>query len=275
MPTVQHEAFPDHTGLEVKEAWGMTEATLVMSFTPPDGETRVGSVGPRLPFCDLCSVDQSTYGRLPTGQTGLILARSPGVFAGYLGIDSDGLVDGPDGFRWLDTGDLGSFDKDGYLTITGRAKDMILRGGHNIDPGIIEAAYLAHPDVTAAIAVGKPHARVGEVPVVFVAGHAGRKLDADSLREAINPTIADPVARPQNAFVITHLPLTTVGKPDKPALRREAARLAVLEVVEDDIQVTVRARAGGALSVRLDPHIQSNADQVRRLGLQIEEAETA
>ncbi|MEO0382689.1 MAG: AMP-binding protein [Pseudomonadota bacterium] len=273
LPKATHEAFTRHTGLQVKEAWGMTEATLVLSFMPPGGETRVGSVGQRLPFCELCIVDQQTKNLLPSGQTGLILARSPGVFAGYVGADDDGLVEGPDGQRWLDTGDLGTFDEDGFLTITGRAKDMILRGGHNIDPGIIEAAYLAHPDVSAAIAVGKPDARVGEVPIVFLTGLPGVSLDADAICAEVNPAISDPVARPRDVVVLATLPLTTVGKPDKPALRREATRIAVAQIVETATSIDVKAGEGGALRVALHPLTHSDASQVRSLGLDVEEAE--
>lgn len=264
-----HRAFAEHTGLTVKEAWGLTEATLVLTFTPPEGETRVGSVGPRLPYCQLAIVDPTTREPLPPGQTGLILGRSPGLFAGYLGTDEDGLTAGFDGQRWLDTGDLGRIDEDGYVTITGRAKDMILRGGHNIDPAAIEDAFLQLPQIAAAVAVGKPDARVGERPIVFVVPSPGAAIDAHAVLVQANAEIPDPVARPRQAICLERMPLTAIGKIDRPALRREAARLAVCELVDPNTQVRVFAGAGGAIDVVLSPARDSVAKAIEALGLNL------
>lgn len=269
LPAASYHAFAEHTGLSVKEAWGLTEATLVLSFTPPYGESRVGSVGPRLPYCDLTVVDPQTLSVLAVGETGLILGRSPGLFAGYLGAVDDGFVTTANGERWLNTGDLGFLDADGYLTITGRAKDMILRGGHNIDPGPIEAGYLAQPQVNAAIAVGKPDARVGEVPIVFLTETANSVLDIETLRQAANQTISDPVARPRDIIVLEHMPVTAVGKPDRVALRREAVRFALKTLLKNARDIDVETRPGGNIAVRLHPLHDEDAAQVAALGFEI------
>lgn len=262
-----HRAFTEHTGLAVKEAWGLTEATLVLTFTPPHGATKAGSVGPRLPYCELAVVDLHKGSPLPTGETGLILARSPGLFAGYLGADDDGLIEGFDGRRWLDTGDLGHIDEDGYVTITGRAKDMILRGGHNIDPSVIEDAFLALPEITAAAAIGKPDRRVGELPVVFLTPARGATLDVDTTLASANAAIPDPVARPREAICLEQMPVTAIGKIDRPALRREAVRRAVCELVGPQTQVRVFSGTGGAIDIVISPYTEADAEMISALGL--------
>jgi len=268
LPVATQNAFTDHTGLPVKQAWGLTEATLVVTFVPAKGESRPGSVGPALPYCRVAVVDPQTHAPLPRGHTGLILVRSPGLFAGYLADEPSGLAPGPDGDIWLDTGDLGSLDDEGWLSITGRAKDMILRGGHNIDPAAIETAYLAQLGVTAAVAVGRPDARVGERPMVFLIRRTGATA-IDDLREAANALIADPVARPKDLHILTELPLTAVGKPDRPALRRLAAELAVRDAVRDATEVTAWPGSGGRILVALTPMTPRDCAIVQNLGLSL------
>ncbi|MEM9011086.1 MAG: AMP-binding protein [Pseudomonadota bacterium] len=269
LPAATHNAFTAHTGLAVKEAWGLTEASLVLTFAPSGAESRPGSVGPALPYCRLAVVDPGTRVPVGVGESGLILARSPGLFAGYLGAEPSGLAPGPDGEDWLDTGDLGLLDADGWLTITGRAKDIILRAGHNIDPATIEAAYLAEAGVAAAIAVGKPDARVGERPVLFLTATAGAELEPEALRQRANARIADPVARPREVHVLPTLPVTAIGKPDRPALRCRAAQLAVEEVARDAETVEALPGPGGTTLIRLVPESARDAAAVRTLGLEL------
>ena len=95
---------------------------------------------------------------------GHVLARGPMLFAGYENEAHNAWVEAEDGARWFDTGDLGRIDADGYVWLTGRAKDVIIRGGHNIDPLGIEEALHAHPAVELAAAVGRPDAHAGEIP---------------------------------------------------------------------------------------------------------------
>ena len=121
----------------------------------------------------------------------------PAVFAGYVTgpggggprVSREGIVRG----GWLDTGDLGRVDAGGFVYLTGRAKDLIIRGGHNIDPRVIEDALLAHPAVTAAAAVGRPDRHAGEVPVAYVVpAGPGRFDEADLLAWAAPPSTSPP-----------------------------------------------------------------------------------
>jgi acyl-coenzyme A synthetase/AMP-(fatty) acid ligase len=160
---------------------------------------------------------------------------------------------------YLRTGDLGRLDPQGYLWITGRAKDLIIRGGHNIDPAVIEDALIQHPEVAFAGAVGQPDARSGELPAVYVELVDGGSADAAALLEHARVHIAEPAAVPKHLEILPELPKTAVGKVFKPDLRRRAitrvfdAALAsagsearVADVVEDRRRGLVAVLAPGA-----------------------------
>ena len=156
------------------EGYGLTEGTCASARGWPTAR-RSGTVGQRLPYQEAATVHvdeitgESTF--LPEGEVGTLVLRGPNVFAGYLAEGESGLELRPgDKLRhgWLDTGDLGLHRGGRFIRLAGRAKDLIIRGGHNIDPATIEDALLAHPEVTAAAAVGRPDAHAGEVPVAFV-----------------------------------------------------------------------------------------------------------
>jgi fatty-acyl-CoA synthase len=132
---------------------------------------------------------------------------------------------------WLDTGDLAQVDSDGFVRLAGRVKDLIIRGGHNIDPAVIESALLAHPAVTSAQAVGRPDAHSGEVPVAFVTLAPGSRTTADDLRAWAQHHVSEKAAAPKSVTVLEALPVTDVGKPFKPALRAEALRDAVADAL--------------------------------------------
>jgi fatty-acyl-CoA synthase len=132
---------------------------------------------------------------------------------------------------WLDTGDLGSVDADGFIRLAGRAKDLIIRGGHNIDPATIEDALLAHPAVAAAGAVGRPDAHAGEVPVAFVALTPGARASAEELLAWAAERVPERAAAPRHVEIVDEIPLTAVGKPYKPELRRRAAERAAREAL--------------------------------------------
>jgi fatty-acyl-CoA synthase len=139
---------------------------------------------------------------------------------------------------WLDTGDLASVDPDGFIHLVGRAKDLIIRGGHNIDPAVIENVLLAHPAVTAAQAVGRPDLHAGEVPVAFVTLAAGATPTSEELRAWAAEHVPELAAAPKTVTVLDALPVTPVGKHFKPALRAEATRAAVAEALRDIPSVT-------------------------------------
>jgi fatty-acyl-CoA synthase len=210
------------------EGYGLTEATCASARTFPNVR-RPGSVGQRLPYQRMRAVRvaaDDTWEDVPAGDTGVLAISGPTVFPGYVtGRDQSGfLLDGlgklHDG--WLDTGDLARVEADGFVYLAGRAKDLIIRGGHNIDPAIIEDALLAHPQVTAASAVGRPDAHAGEVPVAYVTLAPGATVTEDDLRDWASRRVPDRAAAPKTVTVLDALPLTAVGKPYKLGLRTDA-----------------------------------------------------
>ena len=128
---------------------------------------------------------------------------------------------------WLDTGDLGRVDAGGFVYLTGRAKDLIIRGGHNIDPRVIEEALLRHPGVRGAVAVGRPDRHSGEVPVAYVVPADADRFDEADLLAWAGTAIGEPAARPKRIYPITAIPVTEVGKHFKPALIADAAVRAI------------------------------------------------
>ena len=181
------EDFAAHTGRRLLEGYGLTEATCATTWTRP-GEERPGSVGRVLPGQQIKAVTIGADGSwtdCAPGETGVLVIGGPAVFAGYV---TDPALGGPRVSRdgvvrdgWLDTGDLGQVDDGGFVYLTGRAKDLIIRGGHNIDPRVIEDALLAHPAVRAAAAVGRPDRHSGEVPVAYVVPAGPGRFDETEL----------------------------------------------------------------------------------------------
>jgi acyl-CoA synthetase (AMP-forming)/AMP-acid ligase II len=234
LPLAVRESFETHTGVALVEGYGLTEATCASARSFPQSP-RPGSVGQRLPYQQFKVVEISPEGEwvdLPQGGVGILAIKGPTVFPGYVtGRSSDGrlLLDGLGKLRdgWLDTGDLAWVDAEGFVHLAGRAKDLIIRGGHNIDPAIVEDALLAHPDVTAAQVVGRPDPHAGEVPVAFVTLAPDATATAAELRIWARGKVAEQAAAPKFVTVLEALPATDVGKPYKPALRAEATRDAV------------------------------------------------
>ena len=236
LPSSVREDFAAHTGLHLLEGYGLTEATCASTWTRP-GEERPGSVGRVLPGQQIKAVrigDGSWADRAP-GETGVLVIGGAAVFAGYV---TDPGLGGPRVSRegvvhdgWLDTGDLGMVDAGGFVHLTGRAKDLIIRGGHNIDPQVIEDGLLRHPAVRAAVAVGRPDRHSGEVPVAYVVpADPGRFEEAELLAWA-STAIDEPAARPKRIYPMTEIPVTAVGKPFKPALLADAAVRAITEAL--------------------------------------------
>jgi fatty-acyl-CoA synthase len=249
LPPAVRDAFHANTRVHLLEGYGLTEGTCASARNFPDAQ-RPGSVGQRLPYQRVRIVRVTPDGQwadVPTGRVGLLVIGGPTVFPGYLtGRDGDSyvldglgkLVDG-----WLDTGDLARLDEDGFIYLTGRAKDLIIRGGHNIDPAIVEDALLAHPQVTAASAVGRPDAHAGEVPVAYVTLAPAATVTEDELREFAAARVAERAAAPKAVTVLDALPVTAVGKPYKLALRADATRRvvadALAEVAHTEIETAI------------------------------------
>jgi fatty-acyl-CoA synthase len=242
--------FERRTGVPLQEGYGLTEAGCASSFTPR-GSSRPDSVGQRMPYQRVAAaaLDDDHVRILPPGETGEIVIAGPAVFAGYVRIvdgrrrvDRGDVVDG-----WLRTGDLGAVDGDDRVWIRGRRKDLIIRGGHNIEPSVIEDALLAHPRVRAVAAVGRPDQHSGEVPVAFVVLDSDEPID-DLVGWAAGQ-IADPASRPLAVEVLPELPLTALGKPFKPALRAITVGHVVRRLLDDEgrgeVAVTARATDSG------------------------------
>ena len=265
LPQAVRDEFESATGIRLVEGYGLTEATCVSALNFAD-QPRPGSVGQRLPYQHAKAVHVTADGDwvdLPAGRVGVLTISGPTVFAGYV---TDRSPDGPvldDTGKlrngWLDTGDLAWVDPQGFIHLVGRAKDLIIRGGHNIDPALIESVLLAHPAVTGAQAVGRPDLHAGEVPVAFVTLAPEAEATPEELRAWACDRVPEQAAAPKTVTVLDALPLTLVGKPFKPALRAEATREAVAEalrrlptvtgvrgLVEDGVVVVVIGLARGA-----------------------------
>ncbi len=237
LPSSVREAFARHTGCRLLEGYGLTEATCASTWTRP-GEERPGSVGRALPGQQVKAVrigDDGSWADCAPGEAGVLAIGGPAVFAGYVtGHDAAGPRVSREGVvrdGWLNTGDLGRVDADGFVSLTGRAKDLIIRGGHNIDPKVIEDALLAHPAVGAAAAVGRPDQHSGEVPVAYVVPAGPARLDEAELLTWAAAAIDEPAARPKHVYPVDAIPVTAIGKPFKPALAADAALRAVTDAL--------------------------------------------
>lgn len=246
LPVELYNRFKAATGVEIAEGYGLTEATCLVSCNPVDGLKKVGSVGIPLPYSHVRILrhTQDGYEDCDVDEIGEICVANPGVFDGSTYTESDKNRDLFAEGRFLRTGDLGRLDSDGYLWITGRAKDLIIRGGHNIDPAEIENALMSHPDVVGAAAIGQPDSFAGELPCVYVQLREGGTATEAELAAHARTHIHERAAVPKHLEIMPELPVTAIGKVFKPALRRRAIErvlngalegtgAAVAEVVED------------------------------------------
>jgi long-chain acyl-CoA synthetase len=199
-------------GVELREGYGLTETSGLVSSSPP-GRVRPGAVGTPVPGIEVRIGEPDGEG------VGEILVRSPSVMLGYWRapeLTAEVLRDG-----WLHTGDLGRLDRDGYLHVVDRKKDLIIRGGFNVFPRDVEEALLEHPAVTAAGVVGRPDHAHGEEVVAFVELGSDDVSPGDLVafcRERIGG-----YKYPREVHVVSSLPLTPVGKLDRKALRAQVA----------------------------------------------------
>ena len=227
LPIELYNRFKAATGVEIAEGYGLTEATCLVSCNPVDGMKKVGSVGIPLPYTQVRILKHDDAGHVhecPTDEVGEICVASPGVFPGSTYTEADKNNDLFADDIYLRTGDLGRLDPDGYLWITGRAKDLIIRGGHNIDPAEIEEAMLSHPAVAFAGAIGQPDSFAGELPCVYVELVAGAQVTTHELLEHARDHIHERAAYPKHVEILPELPKTAVGKIFKPDLRRLAIK---------------------------------------------------
>ena len=239
LPPELAEAFERRCGIPVRNILGMTECAGIVSVEPFLAPRVPGSCGLRLPFSRVEAVAADGSVCAP-GEPGVLRLRGPHVGAGYTDPARNAGSFSADG--WLGSGDIGHVDAEGRVFVTGRAKDVIIRGGHNIDPALVEEALMRHPAVAFAAAVGAPDERAGEVPVAFVALKPGAAVDGAALIDFARAHIAEPPALPKRVDVLPALPMTAIGKVYKPALRLRAIERVLGERL---------AAAGLAQQVRL------------------------
>jgi len=243
LPLELFRRFEEATGVAIVEGYGLTEATCLVSCNPPDGEKKVGSIGLRFPYTDVRIV-KSVDGELvecAVDEIGEICVSNPGVYSGNTYTEADKNKDLYYQGTHLRTGDLGRIDGDDYLWITGRAKDLIIRGGHNIDPAIIEEALLGHDAVAFAGAIGQPDAHAGEIPCAYVELVAGATVTVDELLAFCDSHITERAAKPKYIEILDELPKTAVGKVFKPDLRKSAIQRIYNAALQDaglDARVT-------------------------------------
>jgi fatty-acyl-CoA synthase len=226
LPAATAREFEEKFGVRILANYGLTENTASAAFSPRGGEPRFGASGIRLPYTRIKTVivgRDGTYLRDGAeGESGVIAVKGRGVISGYVDEQLNRGLFFPD--RWLNTGDLGRIDADGFVWITGRVKDLIIRGGNNIDASSVDETVLQHPAVELAAAVGKPDAYAGELPVAYVQLRPGAAASAEEIKEFARSRISEPGASPVEVFIIDRMPLTEVGKIFKPPLRRDAAQ---------------------------------------------------
>ncbi|MCW5136954.1 acyl-CoA synthetase [Burkholderia cenocepacia] len=269
MPVEVFRTFQDRTGVRILEGYGLTESACVSSVNPPGGERRLGSIGLRIPGQMMKAVILDDAGRYVRdcveNEVGVLTISGPNVFAGYLQEDQNKSLwlDLGDGRQWLNTGDLARRDAQGYFWLTGRRKELIIRGGHNIDPATIEEPLHRHPAVQIAAAIGRPDVHAGELPVAYVQLKAGATVTETELDTFIRGMIGERAAIPKRIHIVDAMPLTAVGKIFKPELKRWETFDALVSALKDAgvegarVSMVDDPSRGLTLHVALSDHAQT------------------
>ncbi|MFM7334784.1 MAG: AMP-binding protein [Tabrizicola sp.] len=215
-----HMEWRERTGHAILERYGMTETNMITS-NPYDGDRRAGTVGMPLPGVEV-RVTGTNGAVLPVGEVGAIEVRGPNVFQGYWRLPEKTAEEFRD--DWFVTGDMGAFDDRGYLSILGRAKDLVITGGLNVYPAEVEAALDDLPGVAASAVIGVPHPDFGEAVVACLVAAKGAVLEEGSVRDALRERLAA-FKIPKRVLVLQDLPRNAMGKVQKAELRRSHAGL--------------------------------------------------
>lgn len=224
MTEAVHEEFTERTGLRILERYGMTEAGMITS-NPYDGERIPGTVGFALPDVEMRVADED--GRpVAIGETGTVEIRSPGLFAGYWQMPEKTASEHREG-GWFVTGDVGSVDDEGRLSLEGRVSDMIISGGYNVYPKEIELVLDEVAGVAESAVVGVPHPDFGEaVLAVIVRADGDQRPDDDALVDAMSTALDGALARfkhPKEYRFVDALPRNAMSKVQKATLREQFA----------------------------------------------------
>jgi fatty-acyl-CoA synthase len=261
IPVAVIQAYEGQMKVPVLEVYGMTETSSVHTMSYPDMPYEAGSVGRPLPYARTRVVKFDPDGRLlgdcAPNEIGVVAMAGPGVFGGYLSEQHNrGAFVEP---GWVNSGDLGRLDEHGQLWITGRAKDLIIRGAHNIDPAPLEELLYRHPAVALAALVGQPDAYAGELPVAYVQLKPGATASPAELIGYLREHTPERAAVPVALHFVDPMPLTAVGKIFKPALRVDAMRRVAEQLLEGlvagdgplRVQVVSDAQHGHVIRVQL------------------------
>ncbi len=209
---------------EVTIAYGMTETSPVSCHTRTDDdlERRVATIGRVHPHLEIAVVDPETNQIVPRGERGEFRTRGYSVMRGYWN-DPDKTAEAIDDAGWMCTGDLAEMDADGYVTIVGRIKDTVIRGGENIAPREVEEFLYTHPDIVDVQVVGVPDERFGEELCACVRLADGVSLDAEAVREFCKGKISHHKI-PRYVVAVDEYPMTVTGKVQKNVLRERMAK---------------------------------------------------
>ena len=226
LPIELFKRFQEVTGVEIIEGYGLTEATCLVSCNPKEGKRKVGSVGIPLPHTKIKICSFSAAGKLNkilrTDEIGEICVSNAGINVDEVYKSDEANIGLFVEKEYLRTGDLGRLDEDGYLWITGRAKDIIIRSGENIDPNLIEEVLAGHPAVALSGAIGQPDAKTGEMPCAYVELNENMSVETEELINFCKSKISYRSAWPKYIEIVDVLPKTAVGKIFKPDLRKKA-----------------------------------------------------
>jgi malonyl-CoA/methylmalonyl-CoA synthetase len=211
--------WKERTGRTILERYGMSE-TIMLTSNPyrPEDARRGGTVGFPLPGVGV-RVHDDAGKEVSAGEIGGIQVKGPNVFKGYWRMPEktreEFTADG-----WFRTGDVGRIDADGYVTIVGRSKDLIISGGYNVYPAEIEGRINEMPGVAESAVVGVPHPDFGEVGVAIVIAKAGAEVDGEKVIATLKSQLAN-FKIPKRCFVVRELPRNAMGKVQKNLLREE------------------------------------------------------
>lgn len=269
-PRAVAEQFQALTNTTLHEILGMTETGGLIAIAPSAAKPVLSSVGHRLPYTQVAirkfNADGSLGAECGPNEIGVLTISGPTVTPGYRSGEAKAHRDG-----YLDSGDLAYTDAEGRLYIAGRAKDLIIRSGHNIDPLMIEDVFQRHPAVEMAAAVGQPDRYAGELPVCYVSLRPGAQASVEELRNFAEGEIAERPAWPKQIYIVDKIPVTGVGKIFKPDLRADAAKRLVDQIIVETfgadsaaVTATPGGKRGMLIEVTLPQAVAWKKEQVEK-----------
>ena len=265
--------FEAHSGMKILEGYGLTEGTCASSFNPYYGQQKIGSIGLRLPYMQMKIFIADEEGKFvreaDTDEIGSVCINGPNVFSGYLDDAHNRGIWPKEG--WLNTGDQGRKDSDAYIWLTGRTKELIIRGGHNIDPAAIEDPLYQLEGIQVAAAVGQPDSHAGETPVAYVQLQENAELTEADILAYLKDQIGERAAVPKEVFIVDEIPLTPVGKIFKPSLRWQSihrvytTELQALDDLTEKVEVSVNEDKihGSIAEIAIKSAPGINADDIK------------